>query len=66
MSADSDYYQICAGCGARYEVTVTKKVAGTQDERVVCDCGWPLKEWIGIKSYIFKRIPAKTATVHSK
>ena len=40
MTTDSFHYECCAGRGARYEVTVTKKV-DTQEERVVCEFRWP-------------------------
>jgi hypothetical protein len=63
MTTDSIHYQWCGGCGARYEVIVTKKV-DAQDERVVCECGWPLKDWIGIKAYTFKRI--RTSLPHQE
>jgi hypothetical protein len=65
MADDSHHQQSCARCGARYEVLVTEKVGGTEDERVFCDCGWPLKDWIGIKAYIFKRLPTQPARVGS-
>jgi hypothetical protein len=48
-------------CAARYEVLVTEKIPGMHDERTVCDCGWPLKDWIGIKAYVFIRLPDKAA-----
>jgi hypothetical protein len=40
MTTDSFHYECSAGRGARYEVTVTKKV-DTQEERVVCEFRWP-------------------------
>jgi len=58
MSADSSYQQSCTRCGARYEVIVTSKIFGAHDERVVCACGWPLKDWIRVKAHIFKRATA--------
>jgi hypothetical protein len=54
MTADSR--RTCARCGVRYEVFIRTKPSGVQDEHVICDCGWPLKDWIGVKAYIFRRV----------
>ena len=44
----------CSGCGALYDVVfVDKRLCG--DERIICDCGWPLKDWISYKAYVFTR-----------
>jgi hypothetical protein len=55
-STQSHGEQNCAHCGAVYAVLVTKKVAASEDDRIVCECGWPLKDWVGIKKYIFRRV----------
>ncbi|MCZ7594415.1 MAG: hypothetical protein M5U16_05445 [Hyphomicrobium sp.] len=50
-------------CGTLYGVvSIDKKLIGDRDERVICESGWPLKEWTGFKAYIFTRrgdAPAK-------
>jgi hypothetical protein len=53
--------QKCVHCGAVYAVLVTKKVAGAEDDRTTCECGWPLKDWIGVKAYIFRRLGRQSA-----
>ena len=47
--------QRCASCGALYDVIAVDKKHTPHNERVVCTCGWPLKDWIGFKAYLFTR-----------
>ena len=50
----------CSGCGALYDVVlVDKRICG--DEQVICACGWPLKDWISYKAYVFTRRPNATS-----
>ena len=45
----------CSNCCALYDVVAIDKKAGNHNERVICECGWPLKEWVGYKDYVFTR-----------
>jgi hypothetical protein len=58
MTTESSDRQSCARCGAHYEVLVTEKFPGAQNQHVICDCGWPLKDWVGVKAYTFRRVPS--------
>ena len=51
----AQHTQTCASCGALYDVIAVDKKQDPHNERVVCTCGWPLKDWIGYKAYIFTR-----------
>ena len=56
QASETQHTHQCSHCGALYDVvSINKRWLGDHDERVVCECGWPLKDWIGFKAYIFTR-----------
>ena len=56
QASDTQHTHQCSHCGALYDVvSINKRWFGMVDERVICACGWPLKDWIGFKTYIFTR-----------
>ena len=62
QTSETRHTHRCSHCGALYDVvSINKRGFGMHDERVVCECGWPLKDWIGFKAYIFTRKADATA-----
>ena len=54
--SENQHTHQCSHCGALYDVvSINKQLLGKRDERAVCECGWPLKDWIGFRAYIFTR-----------
>ena len=49
--------QRCASCGTLYDVIAVDKKNNPRNERVLCACGWPLKDWVGHKTYLFTPRP---------
>ena len=56
----------CASCGVLYDVIAVDKKHGPGNERVVCECGWPLKDWIGYRAYLFTRRQPATERAEGK
>lgn len=64
-AATTTHTHRCSHCAALYDVLcVDKRWLGHGDERVICDCGWPLKEWVSFKAHIFTRRADMSAGTH--
>ena len=65
----SFYYETRSGNdldGNNDVIAVDKQAVGDSEDRVICECGWPLKEWVGYRAYVFtRRDDARTASIAS-